>query len=387
MRQRWVWGVIAILLAVGLAGCGLFKRDQITAEQAAGPALVAVETLPVSMGQFMEAVDVVGSLDPKREAFVKAEFQAVVAQVYVTEWVQVRKGQPLAKLDTSETEVMRARALTQVEVSKALLLKAEVAANRANREYERLMKLKEVGLVTEQNLDDARTQKEAAEADIKAAQSQIKASEDDVRQVETRLEKSLLRAPMEGVVAMRRPNTGDLVGDPTSSEPLFRIVDSRVLLLNLEVPSSRLSQVRIGQPIKFETEALPGKSFTGKISFINPAADSSSRSVKVQAEVANPTDELRPGLFVKGQILTGNQSQQLQVPKTALLTWDVAAGQGELFVLDGEYARRRRVQTGRVSNEMVEIISGVSTGQSVITRGAFNVRDGDRVKVAKSNGA
>jgi membrane fusion protein (multidrug efflux system) len=379
-------GFMLVLLFL-MGGCHRSADQGGSGKAAQVPPAVSVNTWKVAPGNFMDSVDVVGSLSPKREAFVKAEFQAVVTKVYVKEWVLVRKGDPLAQLDTSETEVLREKTKTQVEISKAMLLKDEVALNRANREYERLLKLKEVGLVTQQNLDDAKTQTEAAEADIVAAKSQIRAAQEDVRQVETRIGKALLRAPMEGMVAECRPNMGDLVGDPTSSTPLFRIVDNRILNLDLEVPSIRLGAVKIGQPIQFTTESIPGKTFTGRVSFIKPTADSASRSVQVQAEVSNPALELRPGLFVKGQIMTGRRSQTLQVPKTALVTWDMGSNQGEVFLVDGEVARRQKVQTGRAEGDWVEITGGLEAGRQVIARGAFNVHEGDRIKVIAANGA
>jgi RND family efflux transporter MFP subunit len=346
-----------------------------------------VEVHTVGPGSFLDVVEVVGSLSPKKEAFIKAEFQAVVTKVYVKEWVRVRPGEPLAQLDTSELEILRNKAQTQVDMSKALFLKSEVGLNRANREYERLLKLKDVGLVTQQNLDDAKTQKEAGEADVVAARSQIRAAEEDVRQVEARLGKSLLRSPMEGIIAECRPNVGDLVGDPTSSDPLFWIVDNRVLNLNLEVPSTRLGAIQVGQSIQFTTESITGTTFAGKVSFIKPTVDSASRSVQVQAEVPNAKQELRPGLFVKGKIITGQRSRTLQVPKTALTAWDVARGQAEVFLLEEEVARRQKVQTGRAEGEWVEILAGLELGRKVITRGIFNVRDGDKVKVTGTSGA
>jgi RND family efflux transporter MFP subunit len=139
----------------------------------------------------------------------------------------------------------------------------------------------------------------------------------------------------------------------------------------------------VGQSLQFSTEAIPGKTFTGRISFINPTADATSRSVKVQAEVPNGSGDLRPGLFVKGQINTGHQSESLQLPKTSLMSWDVGSGQAEVFLAEGEMARRRKIQTGRVNSEMVEVISGLNAGQPVISRGVFNVHDGERIKVVK----
>ncbi len=110
------------------------------------------------------------------------------------------------------------------------------------------------------------------------------------------------------------------------------------------------------------------------------------RSVKVIAEVRNVPEVLRGGLFVKGRIETARRRQVLQVPRASLLSWDVGAGTGDLFVAADNVARRRQVRTGGTSGDRVEIVSGLAPGELVITRGGFNVRDGDRVDVTRVDG-
>ena len=109
---------------------------------------MAVETAAVTAGTLEESIEVVGTLTPKFEAQVRAEYAGTVAEIYVTEWVPVKKGTPLARLDTRELEAA-------VQAAKAAALQAEAAAQRARREYERAVKLKEAGLMTQQGLDDA----------------------------------------------------------------------------------------------------------------------------------------------------------------------------------------------------------------------------------------
>jgi multidrug efflux pump subunit AcrA (membrane-fusion protein) len=104
----------------------------------------------------------------------------------------------------------------------------------------------------------------------------------------------------------------------------------------------------------------------------------------VVAEVPNPDGALRSGLFVKGRILTGSRTGILQVPKGALLTWDVDAKKAECFVVRGDKATRSAITTGAVSGESVEVTSGLSAGDVVVTRGGFNLADGDRVIEKKS---
>jgi membrane fusion protein (multidrug efflux system) len=370
---------IALLLC-GIAICSCSKGDN--PGKAGQKPAVAVEATRVITKDLVEGVDVVGSLSPKFQADVKAEYPGLVSEVYVMEWVKVKKGTPLAKLDTRELELILRRSEALVEAAKANVLQAEVAENRANREYDRLTKLKEVGLVTQQNLDDAGTERAAAGAKIAAAKAQLKAAEDEFRQMQTRLSKAVITSPLNGVVAVRNVNEGDLSKDML----LFRVVDNRLLDLTVTVPSKETGSVRVGQPLTFSTAALPSKTFTGKITFINPAVNEADRSVKVVAEVPNEPEELKGGMFVKGRIVTGNRTGVMQIPRTGLITWDVAAKKAEVFVITGEQARRRPVQTGSVSGETVEVVTGLQAADLVVTRGGFNLSDGDRVKVTQANG-
>jgi len=345
---------------------------------------VAVEAARAAVADIADGVDVVGTLASRYDAEVKSEYGGRVSQVYVTEWVRVRKGAPLAKVDTREGEVILRRAQVSVELAKASFLEAEAAARRADREHERAVKLKEAGLVTQQALDDAATQKEAAAARTAAARAQVAAAGEDVRQAEMRISKSVIRAPFDGVIAARLVNVGEVVGE--MQKVVFRVVDNRLLDLTVAVPSADMAAVRVGQPLTFATDAVPGKTFTGTVKFINPAVSAADRSVKVVAEVRNVPEVLRGGLFVKGHIETARRRAVLQVPRASLLTWDVAGRTGDLMVADNNVARRRTVRTGGMSGDRVEIASGLAPGDLVITRGGFNVKDGDRVSVTRVDG-
>jgi membrane fusion protein, multidrug efflux system len=377
----WVWiGLCLISL-----GCSATTGEDSKKSEKAGKPPVAVEGFKVSASTVSEGIDVVGSLSAKFGTDVKSEYTGIVVEVYVTEWVRVAKGTPLARLDSREAELVLRKAQLAVDVARANLLKDEVSANRANREYERLLKLKEAGLVTQQALDDGLTEKEAAAARIATAAAQIKAAEEEVRYTQTRLSKGIIRSPMDGVVSLRNVNVGDFVGE-MGGKPMFRIVDNNVLDLTVTVPSGDMGAIRVGQALTFSTDALPGKTFSGKVKFINPAVNETDRSVKVIAEVLNADEQLKGGLFAKGRIMTGTRDSVLKVPQAALLTWDVPARKAEVFVVDGSVARRQTVRTGNVAGDQVEIPSGLTAGQQVITRGGFNVKDGDKVDVTRING-
>jgi RND family efflux transporter MFP subunit len=347
--------------------------------QAAGAATtaskppVAVTTAPVAFGTFLNSVEVVGTLAPKFFAEVKSEVTATVIDVFVTEWVPVRKGDRLARFDTSEIEA-------GIAALRAGEAQARVGESRAKREYERAQQLKEFGLITPQSFDDARSAVEAAEAATAAAQAQIKTAQ-------ARLAKSQLFAPMDGIVAFRGVNVGDRVENMGGNTPLFRIVDNRLLDLTCSVPSTRLADVKVGQAIEFAADALPGRTFTGTVMFINPEIDVASRSARVVAEVGNRDSALKGGMFAKGRIVVSNRDGVLQVPREALLNVNLEQQTAEIFVVTGDQVEKRTVKTGASSDGIIEIVSGVQAGEQVVTRGGFAIRAGDRVAVSKGEGA
>lgn len=213
-----------------------------------------------------------------------------------------------------------------------------------------------------------------------------RAAEEDLRHAQTRLDKALIRSPMDGVVAERNASPGDMVGEPGVREGMFRIVDNRLLNLTVTVPSHRLASLKVGQLLEFTTEALPGRTFSGKVMFINPEVEEASRSIKIVAEVPNPTDELKGGLFARGRVVVGARNGVLQTPRQALLSWDVVKKTAGVFVVQGGAARLRDVQTGRVLDGMVEITGGLAPGELVVVRGGFNLKDGDSVRVTRTAG-
>jgi len=375
MRSRHVaWQSILAAAALTAAACsGSSQSPPAQAAPGSGRPPVAVSVAPAGLAVFQESVEIVGSLGPKFSADVKSEVTGTVTGVYVTEWVPVRKGDRLAQLDTSETEAA-------IAALKAMEAQARVAEARAKREYDRALQLKQYGLITPQNLDDAKSAVEAAEAATSAAGAQT-------RTAEARLAKSLLRSPIDGVVALRGVNVGDRVENMGSGDPLFRIVDNRLLDLTVSVPSSRLASVHIGQVITFATDALPGRTFTGKVRFINPSIDPASRSAKVVVEVPNPGGELKGGAFVKGRVVVATRTDVLQVPREALLNWNLEQQTAEVFVVRGNQADKRVVKTGTSNGVSVEVVSGLQAGDQVVTRGGFALQAGDKVAVAKGEGA
>jgi membrane fusion protein (multidrug efflux system) len=432
MRGKKTLHILAAMAVLAAGACG-GKKDS-PSGQAAGKPPVAVETAAVTPADLTDGLEVVGTLSPRFQAEVKAEITGAVAEVYVTEWARVRKGDPLARIDTSEGDVQLRKARAGVEAAQAAgetarangetarangqtaraagdtaragLSEAQVGVERAQREYDRLLKLKESGLATQQAIDEGLTMRDAArarfrsveaqvaaaeaqvksaeaqvkvaEAQVKAAEAQVNVAREDVRGIETRLAKAVVKAPFDGAVAERLVSPGEVVGD--MQKIIFRLVDNRLLDLTVTVPSGEMGKVSAGLPLTFSVDTYPGRTFSGTVRRINPAVDSADRSVRVTAEVQNDPEVLKGGLFVKGFIETGRRTGVLRIPRTALVNWDVEGKKGEVFTVEGGTAGRRAVTTGLVKGDLAELTGGLSAGDAVVVRGGFNLKDGDAVK-------
>lgn len=371
--------MIVVAVLVNVAACG--KSDTKKSVEVAKPP-VAVELQAAALSSVSDGIEVTGSLEPKFAVDVKTQIPGLVRQVMVSEWVSVRKGQPLARIDVAETEAQVKRAEAGIVSAKANLAQAQVAAHRAERELARTLKLKESGLATQQAVDDARSEGEAAKARVGVAAAQIHVSEEELRQGMARQAKGLVVAPIAGVVALRDVNVGDLASDAAAAKPIFRIVDNRLLNLTVTVSSVDSARVKVGQSLDFTVDSQPGRTFAGKVMYINPELSSADRSLKVIAEVRNVPENLKGGLFAKGRIVTGVRPQVLQVPRSAIGSFDMQAKKGSMFVVENGAVRKRDIVSGVVNGDMVEIASGVKPGEQYVIRGGFNLKDGDKVAVA-----
>ncbi|MGZ8867021.1 MAG: efflux RND transporter periplasmic adaptor subunit [Thermoanaerobaculia bacterium] len=363
MGHRSGTAIVLFAFAGVTAGCARTSSPPVGVERPP----VAVEVVSVETGDLAETIAVVGTLAPKFEGEVKAEYSGVIADVFVSEWVRVERGTLLARFDTRE-------AVASLRAAKAARLQGEVGAARAKREFDRHVQLRAGGLATQQTLDDARSAADAAEAALEAAAAQ----EELVR---TRLSKADIRAPIAGVIAARTVNPGDFVENMGSPRPMFTIVDNRRLELTATVPSSASAAVAVGQPLTFTVDAMPRRLVEGKVSYVNPAVDETSRTLKVIAQIDNRDGALKSGLFARGEIVTSRRTGVLRVARGALVTWDPVAGSGMVFVIENGRAKKREVLTGTSTAAAIEIRKGLSAGETVVTRGGFEVKDDDRVTV------
>lgn len=342
---------------------------------------VAVEIAEVRATAIEDAIEIVGTLAARNEVAVKSEHRGVIVEIMVDEWIPVRAGQPLARLDMREIEARSGAAQAAIEMAAAQARAAGVEEARARRELERVRNLDPYGIVSRQEIENAMTIFEAAEARRASANAGLAAVRKDYVQLSTIRGKRVLTAPIDGVVSERNARVGDFVSDGTPPRGVFRIVDNRLLELTATASSRDASRIAPGLPIIFTSEVAPGETFVVPVRHVNPAIDPRDRSLRLFAEIPNETGPLRSGLFIKGRLIAGRRENVPAIPRAALLNLELESGRAEVFVVAGETAKRRAIMIGALQGELAEIREGLAVGERVVTLGGFSLRDGDSVVV------
>lgn len=381
MKRSAAVAIIGFAL-VGVAVFLVTSRKGKAVQSTAAPP-VAVEAQAPAKATMARVVEVYGTLSPKNAAEVRSEIPAKVAKVTVKEWDSVREKDVLLELDPTDPRLFLSKNEAGLKMAKAQLLQAQVDLNRTRREWSRASKLKEGGLVTGQELDERKTALESAEARVILSQAQVAQVETQVAEARHNLDKTVVRAPIQGTVYQRKVDAGDWVD---KGGALFSIVDNRVLDFTASVPAVDICQVCEGQVIAFTVDGVPDRKFEGVIKRINPMVSSTDRTARIQAEVQNSDGVLKGGLYARGRIVVEERKDVLALPKTAVTNWDFNKKSGRIFVIEeGGIAKSREVSTGLEEKSMIEVRSGLKPGEKVVIRGGFNLREGDKVIEAENS--
>lgn len=381
--KKWIIVSGAALLLFAAIGVKYMAKQKNSEEKAGDSSdLVAVDTARPEKKDLQRFVEVYGSLAPKTSTEVKSEIPGRVAEIRVKEWDSVTPKDILLELDPTDFKVELNRNEAGLQMAKAQHLEAKAGLNRAMREWERTMKLKEAGLVTGQEVDERKSELESAEARANLAEAQIGQAQAMVAESKRNLSKTKVYAPITGAVSERKVDKGDWVD---RGAPLFAVVDNRILDLTANVPATEFPKVREGQNLIFSVDGLPDQTFTGSVKRLNPLVSASDRSGRIQAEVSNAEGKLRGGIFARGKIIIEEKKQALTVPKNALLSFNIEKGTASVFVIKSpDTAALKNVTTGLATEETIEITSGVNDNDDIVIRGGFNLKDGTKVIVTNS---
>ncbi|MDF2441694.1 MAG: hypothetical protein JWN98_2678 [Abditibacteriota bacterium] len=291
----------------------------------------------------------------------EAEIQRARSQLQVATVALSRERAIFRQNIANRRETSTARA--NLQAAQAGLYKARRTREVANAALGREQLIFRRDLNNTSQVQQARSGLLQAQADLKAAQSTLsllKSSPGASVAVP-------VRAPIAGVVQTRNVAVGELI---QADAPLLTIVDLSTVALEAALFEADFARVRIGSTVRVTTDAMPGRSFTGRISFLGSQVDPQTRTLTARALVNNPGN-LRPGMTARGQIQTGIGAPAITVPAAAVLD-DGAAR--IVFVDKGGKYERREVVAGNTSNQRTEIKSGLQPGEEVVVEGAPALR-------------
>ena len=365
-KKYTVYGVGAVTLGVvivaSLATGSAPASDGATQAMSIGEESVHI----VSVSRIQAGPVVSGSLQPERRATLRAELAGVVLDTHVEVGQGVAAGAVLGHIDDAAIRdaVVSARATVRA---------ADAAATVARRNVERMEALLREGAVAEHALEDARTAALNAAGRLADARALL-------AQAEKQLAKTVLRAPITGVVASRDVSAGDVVQQGVA---LFTVVDPTSMQLEATVPSEQLASVRVGAPVAFRINGYAGQSFTGRVDRVSPVADPVTRQVQLFVTLPNTTGRLVGGLFAEGRIET-EAREGMTAPEAALDPLGArSAGAGMVLRLRAGVVEQVPVELGLRDerNEIVELRAGVTAGDTLLIGAARTITAGTPVRV------
>lgn len=358
-------GLLAVLPAVLLLGCG---GPGDAPEAAAEPVVLGPEDVVVAgTATIASGPRISGSLEAARKAVMRAEAAGSVEEVAAEIGQPVKRGDLLARIEGSAARDAMASASAQVEAATQDVTVAE-------RELARATRLVEAGAMAARDREGAESAVVAARARRKGAEAQLAAARDQV-------EATTVRSPMDGVVAERAVNQGDVVAP---GAPLFTIIEPSSLRLEGSVPADALGLLQVGTVVRFAVQGHAGKTFEGKVERIAPAVDAATRQIPILVTLPNPEGALVAGLFAEGRV-AAEAREGLVVPTDAVAT--VAGAPTVVRVKDGK-AERVNVELGirNEDTERVEIRGGIEPGDVVLLGAARDVAPGTPVTVRGAEG-
>ncbi len=255
----------------------------------------------------------------------------------------VRKGQTVATLDRSN--------ITQLKLS----------LDNAQREYDRAVKLLQIGSGTQQQVDQLKTQLDATQS-----------------QYDNMLENTVLVSPISGVVTARNYDPGDMTGQ-LPIVTVGQITPSVKVMIN--ITENDFTKVKTGLPVEVTFDAFPEEVFKGKISRIYPTVDPNTRTFQTEILISNPQGQILPGMFARVTMDLGAQ-QHVVVPDLAVVK-QTGSGNKYVYVYNNGTVTFTQVELGQRLGDTYELLSGIQDGDSVVVSGQSRLIDGAKVQVVR----
>ena len=372
-----------------------------------GPKPTEVEVATVAREDLQAKVTANGKVEAKKKVDISATIPGQIVHLAVKEGDPVTKGQFLLQIDatnpraTARSTEFSMQALTQEQESaRATLDQARSDLHRAEENFA-------ARIIPESEIQRARTMVATAEAGARATDHRVRQARATLEGARDTLSKTTVRSPIDGIVTAKRVEEGEVAVIGIQNSPgtvLLTISDMATVETELEVDETSIPSVKLGQEARVRIDAYPNRTFRGEVTEVGgspilAATGAANTAIRflVKVQIKDPPADVKPGLSVQADILTGFRAQALVVPIQSLVVRDREKKPGEtasgaprdeegVFLMDGGKARFQPIQTGLLGELSLEVASGLKGGETLIV-GPFKslraLKPGDPVKVEK----
>lgn len=352
MSLKYLFPAVLACAAVAV-GCSRESQAPDGSDDKAAEEVIAV---PVEIdqpvrGDIVAVYSGTAPIEAFAEADVIAKVGGEVREILVEEGDEVDKGQVMARLDGDRL---------RLELSES-----QAKLQKLRRDFERNVDLKDKGLISSGDFDKIRYEMEALEAAYNLAKLEL-----DYTQI---------RAPIDGIVSNRFIRIGNTL---EINDPAFRVTSFDPLIAYLHVPEREYRNIREGQPVGIDIDALKGQRMVADVTRVSPVVDPDTGTFKITIEIRDDERRIKPGMFARISIVYDQHSNVLQIPRSAILEDD---GEMSVFVVEDDKAVRRQIRTGYSNSGMVEIVEGIDDADQVVTVGHVGLKNDAIVTVINNN--
>ena len=372
--------LLAVLVLIGFRLHSELEPSNASSPAANGrsgrPAML-VGTAEAKPHLFVSNLERLGELAPLASVDVMSRVSGRLQEVLVERGDPVRMGQLLAVVEDDDL-------LRQIRRAEAAIAVTRASVNREVATYENLAvqvnrykKLHAESLISIQELQDLESRLRVSAAQVELAKAQVDQTEASLSELKLQHEQTRVFSPLDGFVSTRFLYPGALV---SPSVAIVRVIDvSRVKTL-VPVTEDILSEVHVGLQADVKVDAFQNQGYRGQITRISPFLDPETRTADVEIEIDNPSQELKPGMFARVSIEARKPKPSLAIDRSALLTRGSLQG---VFLLDEELITHFvPITVGRMQDDFVEVLEGLSEGTRVVTSGAQKLNEGDKVTIS-----
>ena len=359
MKKAIIFSIIGLVVLIGVLGGvkGLQINRMIAQGKQYVPPPETVTASVVQSATWPSVLTAVGSLEAVQGVMVTSELTGKVVKIAFEPGSAVKAGDLLVQQDTSSEA--------------AQLRSAEASMELARLNLERAKELLPQKVITPSNYD-------SVEAEFKQAAAQVDA-------IRATIAKKTIRAPFAGRLGLRQINLGQTLND---GDTIVSLQAMDPIFVNFQLPQQELAKIRQGLQVRLTSDALPGETVEGAITAVNPQVDSATRNIRIQATVANTREHLRPGMFVNVTLALPDIQTVLTIPSTAVL---YAPYSDSVFIVENKpddtgdasesVVRQQFVRLGEKRGDFIAVLSGLKEGETVVSTGAFKLRNGQSVVV------